>query len=206
MIFYWINLDKDIQRRQNIEKLFLENNCPNVRIPAILGEPTEKDKEIACTHSHVKAIRAFLESSDESAIICEDDLSFEHKKYWKTDVAGVVKNAPADWEIIQIAITVHGDTINKFYTSNDYLPHSPGHHSTLCYVINRMGAEKIVNVPVIGVADKFLYKCAKTYTYRYPMFVQADNVGSNIHPQNIEGHTKSKLMVRELLEWSMLSK
>ncbi len=192
--FYWINLDKDIARRQATEKLLGEYK--NIRIPGLLCS----DRELGCTLSHLKAIKCFLQSTDEYGVICEDDISLEYQKYWRTDVDGVVKNAPKDWEILQISLTVHGETINKFYTAPEYLPHSAGHYSTVAYIINRNGANKIAAHFFPGVADKVLYRIAKTYTYKYPLFTHIDDAESNIHPENVAGHLASKAMIRKFLE------
>jgi GR25 family glycosyltransferase involved in LPS biosynthesis len=199
MIFYWINLDKDVGRRNNIEKLFKDNNYQNVRVQGVEIE----NKDIACALAHVKAIRQFLESSDELAIICEDDLSLDFKPYWNTNIEGVIQDAPSDWEIIQLSIIVHGNTINDFINANtNYLPYSTNYFSSLCYVINRKGAAKVVNSEHNDIAEYVVYKSAKTYTYRRPLFVYADNVGSNIHPNHLEGHKRSKQVVRKWLEVS----
>lgn len=198
--FYWINLDKDVGRRLEMEKLFLTTGYKNEKIQGIMVGASQEERELGCTLSHVKAIHQFLKSKDGWAVICEDDLSLDYRKYWKTDINGVVDNAPNDWEIIQIAINVGSNTINKFYTAaTDYLPHTKGHHSTVCYIINRIGAEKIVNTVTAGVADHALYNTAKSYTYRYPMFTY-NTESSNIHPKNLAVHAKSKLRVQEFLE------
>ncbi len=47
-----------------------------------------------------------LNTNDEYGLICEDDLTFELKKYWKSNVEDVVKNAPSDWGIIQLATII----------------------------------------------------------------------------------------------------
>lgn len=197
--FYWINLDKDSNRRQYMEKIFSEYNIRNIRIPAILGAPLKIDKELACTQSHLKAIQTFLSSTEEIGIICEDDLSFDYKPYWKNNIDDVINNAPKDWGIIQLGIilTKLHDDFNKY--ESKYVPHQiKKYYSTICYVINRASAEKFLNVKLTTdkkinyVADHFLYSHVTTYTYKYPLFTYRDNNDSTIHPEHLDLHIRSK--------------
>jgi len=207
LYFYWINLDKDVDRRKYMDSLFSEHNIKNIRIPAILGGPTKTEKEVACTQSHIKAIKTFLETpNDEFAIICEDDLSFDYKPYWKKSLQDIINDAPKDWEIIQLGLicnVLDGDFYN---VKTDYISHKLRKYwSTICYVINRKSAEKIINVKVdphnkIYVADELLYSSVKTYTYKYPMFTYRDNNDSNIHPDHLKIHIKSKEMIKNYLK------
>ena len=88
MKYYYINLENDANRREQIESQFKENNVLFHRVDAFLynnnEHRTEKiAKENACCRSHIKAIFEFImNSNDDYALICEDDLSFELKKYW----------------------------------------------------------------------------------------------------------------------------
>ena len=207
LCFYWINLEQDITRRNSILDQFKKYNIKNVRIEAIAGSTT-KGKIIACTQSHIKAINTFMTTNNNFAIICEDDLSFEWIKYWNKNIDQIILNAPSDWEIIQLAIIITGSKLNnEFYTSDtNYLPHLRHYWSTLCYIINRKGAKKIMNLTLdINQVDKYtadciLYSTAKTYTYKYPMFTYIDNNTSHIHPTHIPVHEKSKKIIEQFLK------
>lgn len=205
LCFYWINLDKDKARRANIEKEFRENNIKNVRIEAILGGETKESRELACTQSHVKALKTFLETKDEYAIICEDDMSFDYKKYWTKSIDKVISSAPADWEIIQLGF-IASKIGSEFHKSkSDYLPHLRHYWSTISYVINRSGAKKIVKFKLdtkkrdLFVADCIIYSLVKSYTYKYPMFTSMDNNFSSIHSVRDEYHARSKKIIEEYL-------
>ena len=207
--FYWINLNRDITRKNYMETIFKEHNIKNIRIPAILGSPTEADKELACTQSHIKAIKTFLETSnDDIGIICEDDLSFDYKPYWRKSIENIIKDAPKDWEIIQLGIIIDNNLDQEFYNnSTDYIKHKPRKYwSMICYAINRKSAEKINNVQVnkeneyLRVADLFLYSHFKTYTYKYPLFTYRDNNDSTIHPNHLSIHVRSKEIIHKFLQ------
>ena len=203
--FYWINLDKDKARRANIEKEFKENNIRNVRIEAILGGKTKESRELACTQSHIKAIKTFLETKDKYAIICEDDMSFDYKEYWTKSIDEIITGAPSDWEIIQLGI-ITSEIGPEFYESTtDYLPHQRYYWSTISYVINRKGAKKIAKFELdpknrnLFVADCIIYSLTKSYTYKYPMFTSMDNNFSSIHSDRNDYHAKSKAMIKQYL-------
>jgi len=204
--FYWINLEKASERRINMENLFIINNIKNKRIDAIQGGPLEKDKAIACTSSHLKAIKTFYESDDEIGIICEDDLTFEYQKYWRNSLNTVIQEAPKDWEIIQLAV------ITPFYLQNQslfsykksYIPYQLRTSCTLIYVINRKGANKIIknNKQPSDWAEDFIYNQCKTYIYKYPMFTYPDDNDSDIHPEHIPEHVYSKMLITNYLKYN----
>ena len=205
--FYWINLDQDTNRKQYMERILSENNIKNIRISAILGGLHKIDKELACTHSHLKAIRAFISSNEEIGIICEDDLSFDYKPYWKNNIQDIINNAPKKWGIIQLGLilTKLYDDFSKY--KSDYIPHVTNkYYSTICYVINRTSAKKLLNIKLIidkrinYVADHFIYSHVTTYTYKYPLFTYRDNNDSTIHPDHLNLHVKSKNLLLNFIK------
>ena len=90
---YIINLDRAADRWDGIADKFSAHGLDVVRIPAIDGKDIQfphpdfaawryflyfgrkvTPSKIACYFSHIKAIRTFLESGDDHAMICEDDV------------------------------------------------------------------------------------------------------------------------------------
>lgn len=203
--FYWINLDKAVERRNNMIQLFNKHNIKNVRIDAILGGPTESKKAIACTSSHIKAIKTFLKSDDYVGIICEDDLTMEYKKYWRCDLDKVINNAPKDWDIIQLALIGNFFTFHMILSNaqNDYIHYHPWSSSTLCYIINRKGALKIIknNNPPTNCAEDYIYRNVNTYTFKYPMFTYPTDNDSTIHPNHLSFHVSSKNKITNYLKY-----
>lgn len=194
--FYWINLDKSVDRREKTEKVFKKHKVKNVRVSAIDGGSNKQDRVDACALSHIKAIKTFYESGEEVGVICEDDLSFEHKKYWRNSLDGVIRDAPEDWEILQIGLIVGFfwplAIVTK--TTKLYIPYHDYFSSTIGYVINRKGAEKLLKFKnQMTIAEHYIYKPVKTYTYKYPMItVQSNNVSSINHLMD-ESYSKDML-------------
>jgi len=205
--FYWINLDRDVDRREQMMELFQQYDITNIRIPAILGT-TVADREIACTKSHIKAITTFLNSTDDAdvALICEDDMTLEYEPYWPVDLDTVIKNAPPDWEVIQLALTCIklDDDFHKNITN--YIPHKYNYYSTVCYAIKRCAAKRIADIQLTSSdnnqADMVLYKFFKTYTYKYPMFTHRDNIPSTINQNHnhTDFHVLSKKIVSDFVK------
>ena len=218
LCFYWINLNKDIGRRQHMENLFAKYIIKNKRISAILGHGSEKNKVVACTKSHLKAIQTFLElpvvgTNSNIAIICEDDLSFDYEKYWiyhkdwDLNIKQIIKNAPNDWEIIQLRLYVDKLDSDFYNLDTDYIPHKFNYFSCGCYLINRQAAEKIVKLGVKTngkqidyTSDCILFSVLKTYTFKYPMFTARDNNNSTIHPNHLKFQENSKNIIYEFLK------
>jgi GR25 family glycosyltransferase involved in LPS biosynthesis len=120
---YYINMDKSVERRQLMQKVlkdevfdsmdkhritgvdgsrkdilpYLESNLKNIKITK-----TFTAKTYACLLSHLNALLEFSKSKYNIALILEDDLSLEYKKYWQEDLNTCVRNAPSDWEILQL--------------------------------------------------------------------------------------------------------
>ncbi len=99
MKYFWINLDSAEERRNNILQELEKNNIKNhYRVVAYVS-PTKskKDLENTCCRSHLQAVMHFLlDTNDKYALICEDDLTFELKKYWTKTVEEVIEKAPKD--------------------------------------------------------------------------------------------------------------
>ena len=199
MRYFWINLENAEARRNNILKEFANNNITeHYRVNAYPSiNDTKRSKESACCRSHLQAMVHFLlNTNDEYALICEDDLTFEFKKYWKHSVEDVVKNAPSDWGIIQLA-TIIQNIESKFGHRELYFKWNDQKSSScLAWVIHRKCAVKLLNN---YLADKNIYQFAtpdcwvsgiyqrvdkhteyNSYTYKLPMFIYPDDNDSQL--------------------------
>jgi hypothetical protein len=197
--YYWINLDSAKSRYNNMISEFEKNGITNhTRIPAYpsIGE-TKRLKENACCRSHLQAVMHFLlKSNDPYALICEDDLTFELKQYWKKSVEEVVNEAPNDWGIIQLA-TILQRLEEKTGKMDTYFKWSDQRSSScLAWVIHRKCAVDLLNT---YLSQKNIYEFATpdcwssgvyirvdkytkytSYTYKYPMFVYPDDNDSQL--------------------------
>lgn len=93
VILYYINLDRDTARRDDMEQQAREQGVVLHRIPGVFGAELKPDDlrsyddkrrmrlstsslgkgELGCLLSHIKAFRAFLDSDAKYAVIFEDD-------------------------------------------------------------------------------------------------------------------------------------
>ena len=152
---YIINLKKRIDRYNSVLKNLELYNLKNYFfIEAIDGqennveyistniEETSKN-EIACTLSHLKAIKTWLDTSDtEYAIIMEDDFSFETVDYWNFTWEEFLNSIDFDYDILQLCV-IDG-TLNPGFRkrkTDDY--------STAAYLIKRKIAKKIISDSLI---------------------------------------------------------
>lgn len=228
-VIYYINLNRSTERRSHMEKIFLDSvfdEIPVVRINAYDGQTKKMDvyfdidetsgtynndainnKEYACTLSHLESIQRFSKSPYEIALILEDDITLEYKKYWKTPIEQIMEDAPADWEIIQLCIITENNTkINELYTL-----HTEDLNSTGAYIIKRNAAKKVIEKIYYNnkynldnsyyhAADNAIYKLFKTYTYQYPLFTYKTNNDSTIHSDHLPVHEISKKNITQSME------
>ena len=222
-IIYWINLDRSKDRKKNMIELFKDeafDEIKNKRIEAIDGKKKPnvlfnklniKKKKASITEyatliSHLEAINTFNKSNYDIALILEDDITLDYKKYWKKSIKQIMKNAPKDWEIIMVGYN-YGNLepppeLNDWsYSKNEYITeHAWGAYS---YLINKKASKKIIDSCYFNnkykldenihhSSDIYLYEILKTYVYKYPMFTYRTENDSYIHPWDVEGHVKSK--------------
>lgn len=168
MKYYWINIEKSLDRKLFMEEQFIKLNIDNVRVkaitpddlefvlneqkPYICGNPECKVNnnanckyEFSCICSHLKAIQEGLKTDDKYFIIMEDDIYIPYK----IDFNKLIKDLPEDFDIFQMMV-LYQDTTNFLYNNLflkdmiciQYRPIIP---STGMYLISRKGAEKLIN-------------------------------------------------------------
>jgi len=179
--YYWINIDKSMQRCTFMKEQFKMNNIPNQRISAITPEKLEEileDKppfncgnsicnyndhkeckfEFSCTCSHLNAIKEGYKSGDEYFVICEDDIFFP----FKIDYEKIIKTLPHNFDIFQMMVL---DQEGNQYIYNDCLKKkgeifikfddTKRLFSTGMYLISRKGAEKIFDLFINKITLKY---------------------------------------------------
>ena len=165
---YYINLDHRSEKRDYMERLLHAHGVVGTRIAATNGlddirsllyhgvvPKGLKSTQLACTISHLRAIRHWLTTSDtDTALICEDDVSFDTVANWPFTWATVMSQLPYYWDMFQCCITyhpMHPATISLH-------PHQTTDFSCVAYVIRRRYAEKLMD----------LYWRDGTWTLDYP--------------------------------------
>lgn len=163
-VVYWINLEKNKERRSHMEKI-LQNDAfkmPCIRINAVDGDTAPKlfrkendilsinykviNNEYGCLASHLNAIREFSRSSYETALILEDDICLDLMPYWKTSWSNVIENAPKDWEILKLSSFKINSHLYTPWTSPNCFKRKNciDDWATISYIINKNAAKKII--------------------------------------------------------------
>jgi GR25 family glycosyltransferase involved in LPS biosynthesis len=223
-VIYWINLDRATDRKKKMEKLFQDPIFEGIKIIRISALDATKenprlkfkleelhdlnnlnrnrtDNEYAILYSHLNAIRTFSTTDYKNAIIFEDDLSLEYKKYWKKTIQEVMNNAPSDWEILKLN-SFAGKIHTKLYTLWDAFKLKLPKHirpenkkwlpeilsADFCangYLIHNKSAKSLIkrlyhtkyklNNTYPHTSDNLIFKELKTYIYKYPYFTYNDN-------------------------------
>jgi GR25 family glycosyltransferase involved in LPS biosynthesis len=228
-IIYWINMDKSKTRRKHMKKILKNDVFRDIekkRISAFDGakpsmEPYLRSvfenmdlrkrniKEYACLLSHLYTLMEFANSDSNIALIFEDDVSLEYKQYWTQSITDVIKNAPKNWEVLQLSINIDK---NSILAKDDKTPlYVKG--CTACaaaYIVNKKGVLRFLHKLQHGDkfilhkkrehhADIYIFETMNTYVYRYPLFTYL-NKESTLHPDHLDGHTQSKKIVDELVK------
>lgn len=234
---FWINLDAAIDRRIKMERMLAEvGGIECRRISAIGGgqnnlymgvpgrfapdrSPDKCARELGCLCSHISAIRAAAAAKrDEIALIMEDDMTLDFRPYWTKNIKNVIREAPEDWEIIQLCyITdfppeaeyekIEYDNKNGRYSTGAYLIRSnaarkfiekidgggAGAHSAL------MDLSRALENPAYYLADHYLYSVFCTYTYKYPFFIYSSMEKSYICDDRWKFHEESRQRLEKMV-------
>lgn len=215
----WINLDKSLNRKIYMETLLKTNNISNTRISAINGlckngdlekisiiNPKISRAENACTCSHLKAIKYFIDHmTDQKVIIFEDDVSFEFLKYIPFNWGVFEKHLPKDYDLIQLAVTVDNGTVKPILLKTTPANH---YYCSAAYLITREGGKKLIsryydkNSMINLLNQTYLTSDAMISstgnTYSIPIFTYGTS-DSTIHPNHSNIHSRSKQ--NQLFEW-----
>ena len=209
---YYINLDEEPNRAESLENQFKEFEIENfTRISAHDGREDDLSDiikgcypkgltsgEVGCVTSHLKALKHYLETSDEPcALIMEDDCDISTVNYWNFTWSDFYRSRPYAYDTIQLAVInpaqVHLKMHRRFV--NDF--------STACYLITRHHAQKLVdlhcrgggkykldqNVKPRAVADDLVYNSGLSYAC--PLFLYKIELGSSIHDIHVDVFHKS---------------
>jgi GR25 family glycosyltransferase involved in LPS biosynthesis len=175
-VVYWINLEKNVERKNHMLQLFKngEFKMPCIRINAMTDDKVsnyiKKDhdilsvnfkvtnKQYACLVSHLNAYKEFINSPYETALILEDDASLDLMPYWKTSLSEAMEHAPKNWEILKLTTYKVNKQLYTPWTSPKCFKRKNciDDWSTLAYVINKPAAKKIMKRLLKN--DKYVFK------------------------------------------------
>jgi hypothetical protein len=225
---YYINLERRPDRRSHMEGMLAAAAVAGAtRVAATDGPraaglitaapPGLSWSETACLVSHLRAIREWLETSEsQTAIICEDDLSFDTVPRWGCGWGAVAaaldgKKMPggADWEVVQLAV-IYTPGCPAVVSLHE---RRPGDWSACAYLIRRPYAEKLVSAHWDAAARRWSFPPTKLHQtsenvvllparcLSIPLFTYT-GAGSDIQsPEHVERfHARSRDLVRAAWE------
>lgn len=198
---YYINLQRSINRRIKMTEMY---NDVLIKVNAIDGNNLKDYKkrtkyELACTLSHIKAIKKAYNNNLDGILIFEDDIYIDFINQWDYTINQIISMAPKDMNCIQFHCS-NIKILKKITEKNTlFTIWNKAHTSTGCYYINRKGMEKILNLKenlIMDKADTVIYIYIKTYTYNKPLFIhQVEN--STIHSEDLIKHLKSHNYIKK---------
>lgn len=189
---YFINLERAKDRKELIEETLGKHELSYERIDAIDGKKLNINElkkiynfrkisinEVACTLSHIKAIRTAYEKGNDYALIFEDDCSFEYLVFKQKKIKDLIKLNDR-WEIIQLSMICTKEVFDVIINSNSEISRSHfGSTGLVCYLINRKGMMKVLDFidtkKTLGIADELLFRICETY-FTIPYFTQYSNL------------------------------
>lgn len=218
---YYINLDHCVERNAHMQNIINTFQIEGTRISATNGADAHalvenipdrlRPNELACAISHLRAIQYWLRHSDsDTAVICEDDVSFDTVQHWPFTWKDVSNALPYYWEICQCCIIYHP----KQDIQLNLHQRKQHDYSAACYIIKRSYAERLMSHYWVNDKWKLDYPSAVPLTseeaiYRpgsclsIPLFTYANyesTIQTNTHVNTY--HTFSK-KIHELI-WTQL--
>ena len=218
--FYMINMMHSTHRKKTMQQKYDKNNLicveavdgsylyeySDVILPSNLeGIKNSKysitDNEVACTLSHIKAIKMAYENNENEVFIIEDDTHNTYKSIWNKNLRTIISEKPYDAECIIFFTSSHDLQRKLIATKEDFVKHKKT-NGTGVYYINRSGMKKIydhyikdgkIDLSNIGgrgdlLADGFaLYTRMNSYHYSKPTFIDECKT-STIHQRHITRH------------------
>lgn len=176
---YVLNLDRSPERWTRFNESFSRSGLDVVRVPAVDGQTIDlSDPKIShwksrlfhgarvngylvgCSLSHFKAMERFLETDDEHAMICEDDVSAKPELGSVLDAAFAYRRS---WDILRLNNlwrcyrTVACADLGGGYRLCRFFGWYPGLGA---YLVNRRAAERFLRhaYPVFLPSDHYIYR------------------------------------------------
>lgn len=203
---FYISCYQDKERRYKLVSNLQEWGLSYSRIEGIDGRqedvskylvggipPNMTNAEIACTLSHLKAIKYFYYNMPhlDGIVICEDDLDFSPVQYWNFTWKELFSSIPYDLEVLQMSIindvmispNLHPRYINDFGTGIYYISRSYAkrllsfHYFDGKYNINRGTKPRSTSEDLIYIPSR---------AYAFPLFLYDVNFESTIHQDHVE--------------------
>ena len=195
------------------EKLLLEIKNLNIT----KKKTNLKKGEFGCLYSHLQALNDFINTNDDIAMICEDDLSSEivHNNKYIYKIINELSSNIDNYGIISLSVVGPIDSV-KFAIENNIklTKYSPNrYYGTACYIIEKNTAKKIIlnsvrfidNIMKIKfyynrsyVADILLYSFSNTHIFIPSLFFTNEMFGSSIDNDTLKHKIVQDIMLKSL--------
>jgi mannosyltransferase OCH1-like enzyme len=191
----YINLDRDTLRNEYVIKELKGVSSNVTRISAIDGRSSDKQNvkvvsdfgsltpcEVACTASHLKAIKFAFDLNVEKAIICEDDASFAPMRIWAQHQIDTFHKSVTN-DVGLVLLTWGGCEFGQSLSVR-LVQTTSGLYGTVAYIITRRGMVDILGHSQVssthihlkktklvskGQADGYLYSLTTVATSSIPL-------------------------------------
>jgi len=126
---FYINLDKRTDRKQEVETELKSVGISFTRIPGVVipGRPP-----LGCSKAHVVALKAFLESNLELALICEDDFQVHERETFRSTMSKFLEDK-IPFDVVMVASFLQKETPGP----RDYLRKITGAQTTSAYLVSK---------------------------------------------------------------------
>lgn len=168
--------------------------------------------EMACTLSHIKAVRTAYEAGETGVLIMEDDIHPTYREQWEHSLEKIVRLKPADAQCVTLFCINPAVTMSLWKARQWFVPLRNDYWGAGCYYINREGMARVLNTyirddrvclphyPSYIVADQgALYPLMNTYHYTRPLFINVC-ADSYIHPDHLPRHRQNHLLIKQYFE------
>lgn len=223
---YYISLEESRDRQESIENQFREYGIvPNCILSKRFSESNDivtgknvysmNAGTIGCAVSHLKVIKEWYETTDESyAFFCEDDLSLETVQYWNFTWQDFIDEIPEDADCIQL-LRLKEDNKSEDFT---FRKREYDDWSVTAYILTRDYAKTIIDNYCIGDTFhlelknpdiqplvEYLLFDNSGIVYSFPFFAEKQEFDSTFKKSsnhNHELHQSTHLKsYNEILEW-----
>lgn len=199
---FWINLERAEKRRNKMNEYFIKYDLNGERIDAIDGNNLDLEKykqnydinikmnkyEVACTLSHLKAIKFCYEKNCDYALILEDDILFDYFDYKKDTLKFLLDELnKVNGECIQLCNIVKRKEFS-IYANSEKLLIKDNLSSAVAYLITKNGMKIILdnfeNNKTIDISENMIFKILNNYItkpyFTYPFLLDEQNNITNI--------------------------
>jgi glycosyl transferase, family 25 len=157
---YYINLDRDIDRRAMIETELERAGFRPTRISGVLGRAVPDwlqdfysgrlaDAEVGCSASHLLICRKIVDAKLPYAVVFEDDAELGARS--RETIEAAIANAPAGWDVIRLIETSSQPlkTIAKLGHGRSLVRYLRVPRSTTGLIVSASGARKLLTPRLI---------------------------------------------------------